>query len=62
MDKIEEKDIEVNKPKKVRKPKKKYLIKVNVGTNPDGSIKFPAGSLQELSRKQQINYKQNNII
>lgn len=53
----------MEKKKKVSKPKlKKFLMLEDVGTNPDGSVKFPKGSMQELTRKQELNYKQNKII
>lgn len=44
------------------KKKRTFLMLKNVGTNPDGTIKFPKGSQQELTKKQQENYKLNNII
>ncbi len=53
-------EIEVVKPKVVKA--KKFLIKADVGTNPDGSVKYPKGSMQALTKKQQDNYKLNNII
>lgn len=56
-------DIEVIEPKVVKsKQTKKFLIKVNVGSNPDGSPKFPAGTMQPLTKEQETNFKLNKII
>lgn len=56
--KKEQDEIKVVKPRVV----KKYLMLQDVGTNPDGSIKRPKGSQQELTKEQIINYNLNKII
>lgn len=61
----EVKDIEVIEPIIV-KPRKKvkrvvYKFSENVGTR-DGAIRYEKGQSYELTKKQIINYKKNNLI